>query len=98
MGANVLHIDQAQVSCGPLSQIEAPILPVVTDDRAVTGSRNIRHSRNIPSIVCGACCDCCGFFRSTGKVALPSLLEVAPVKTFRRLIAYPDRARADFEI
>jgi hypothetical protein len=27
-------------------------------------SRNIRHSRNIPSIACGDCCDCCGFFRS----------------------------------
>jgi hypothetical protein len=41
-------------------------------------NRNIRHSRNIPSIVCCTCCDCCGFFRSRRKVAFPSLLKVAP--------------------
>src|SRR5262249_8923441 len=54
---------------------------VVADDRAVTGSRNIRHSRNSPSIVCCTCCDCCGFFRGGRKVAFPRLLEVAPMKT-----------------
>ena len=53
--------------------------------RACPGSRNIRHSRNIPSIVCCTCCDCCGLF-SVGKIAFPRLLKVATVGTFRVLI------------
>jgi len=44
-------------------------------------SRNIRHSRNIPSIVCCGCCDCCGFF-GRWNIAFPSLLEVGSVKPF----------------
>src|SRR5262249_34435961 len=54
-------------------------------------SRNIRHSRNIPSIVCCTCCDCGGIFRRGGKVPVPSVFKVAPVKTSRRVVTDPNR-------
>jgi len=42
-------------------------------DRAFPGSRNIRHSRNIPSIACCPCCGCGGFPRKRreGSVSKP---------------------------
>jgi hypothetical protein len=39
-----LYIDQPRIAFDPPSQVEASILAIVTDDRAVTESRNIRHS------------------------------------------------------
>jgi hypothetical protein len=44
----VLYINQSWVSCRSLLQDEASIFTVVTDDRAVTESRNIRIGR-VPS-------------------------------------------------
>ena len=39
-------------------KIKPPFIPVSDVGR----SRNIRHNRNIPSLVCCTCCDCCGCF------------------------------------
>jgi hypothetical protein len=53
----------------------------------LAAGRHIRHSRNIPGIVCGGCCACCGFFRRSGKVSLPSIFKIVPVKTPLRPMA-----------